>query len=226
VTGRSRAAPHDLLECSLLAEGFETVAGIDEVGRGAWAGPATVGVVVFPSGVAAPRGLRDSKELSEDRREALFPLVSEWCTEWAVGHAGPDECDRLGMTAALRLAARRALGGLARAPHAVLLDGSFDYLSEPGDGGGRDSAIPTACQPEVRAVVRGDATCVSIAAASIVAKVTRDRMMRALSASFPGFDFDRNKGYPSPVHRTALAGFGLTSVHRRSWSYVDGLAFH
>jgi ribonuclease HII len=74
-------------------------------------------------------------------------------------------------------------------------------------------------------VVRGDATCVSVAAASIVAKVTRDRLMRTLSASFPAFDFDRNKGYPSPVHRTALAGFGLTSMHRRSWSFVDDLAF-
>jgi ribonuclease HII len=226
VTGRTRTAPHDLFERSLLGEGFETVAGIDEVGRGAWAGPATVGVVVFPRGIAAPTGLRDSKELSEDRREALFPLVSEWCTEWAVGHASPDECDRLGMTAALRLAARRALAGLARAPDAVLLDGSFDYLSEPGGGAGReDASSRAACPPVVRTVVRGDATCVSIAGASMVAKVTRDRMMRALSASFPGFDFDRNKGYPSPVHRTALAGFGLTSVHRRSWSYVDGMAF-
>jgi ribonuclease HII len=74
-------------------------------------------------------------------------------------------------------------------------------------------------------VIKGDAKCVSIAAASIVAKVTRDRMMRGLSVSFPAFDLDRNKGYPSPTHRTALAGFGLTSLHRRSWSYVDDLAF-
>ena len=124
---------------------------------------------------------------------------------------------------ALRLAARRALGGLAAPPDVVLLDGGFDYVTEPAGEDRAPSAAPAF--PEVRTVVRGDSTCVSIAAASIVAKVTRDRMMRGLSSSFPGFDFDRNKGYPSPVHRMALAGFGLTSVHRRSWSYVDGLAF-
>jgi ribonuclease HII len=215
--------PDDRLERSLTDEGFELVAGLDEVGRGAWAGPVSVGVVVVPSGVAAPDGVRDSKLLSEDRREVLFPAVTRWCTDWSVGHAGPGECDRLGMTAALRLAARRALGGLAHPPHIVAMDGSFDYVSEPREP---DESPPTvASLPPIRTVVKGDATCVSIAAASIVAKVTRDRMMRNLSVSFPGFDFDRNKGYPSPVHRTALAGFGLTSLHRRSWSYVDELAF-
>jgi ribonuclease HII len=85
--------------------------------------------------------------------------------------------------------------------------------------------VETGLAPQVRTVVKGDASCVSIAAASIVAKVTRDRMMRGLSASFPAFDFHSNKGYPSPVHRTALAGFGLTSIHRRSWAFVDGMAF-
>ncbi len=88
-----------------------------------------------------------------------------------------------------------------------------------------DLPCATSPAPQVQTVVRGDASCVSIAAASIMAKVTRDRMMRAMSASFPPFDFDRNKGYPSPVHRTALAGFGLTSIHRRSWAFVDDLAF-
>jgi len=221
--GARGSPPDDSLERALRVEGFERVAGIDEVGRGAWAGPASVGVVVFAADVPPPDGLRDSKELAEDRREALYPLVTRWCVEWSVGHAGAGECDRLGMTAALRLAARRALGGLAAPPDVVLLDGGFEYVTEPA---GEDRAPSTApALPEVRTVVRGDSTCVSIAAASIVAKVTRDRMMRGLSSSFPGFDFDRNKGYPSPVHRMALAGFGLTSVHRRSWSYVDGLAF-
>ncbi len=164
--------------------------------------------------------MRDSKELVEERREELFPRVTSWCLDWSVGHADPGECDRLGMTAALRLAARRALEGLTVEPGVVILDGNFDYLTDP-DGG----TDPDPCVPEVRTVVRGDATCQSVAAASIVAKVTRDRMMRALAPSFPAFDFDRNKGYPSPVHRTALAGFGLTSVHRRSWAFVDHLAF-
>ena len=199
------------------------VAGLDEVGRGAWAGPVSVGVVVVPIGVTAPRGIRDSKMLTEERREELFPADHQLVYRWSVGHAEPVECDRLGMTAALRLAARRALDGLAPLPHVVAMDGSFDYVSDPADQA--EAETPATPLPQVRTVVKGDVTCVSIAAASIVAKVTRDRMMRSMSASFPGFDFDRNKGYPSPVHRTALAGFGLTSLHRRSWSFVEEMAF-
>ncbi len=204
-------------EHALLGVGFERVTGLDEVGRGAWAGPVSVGVVVFPPDGDPPDGVRDSKQLSEDRREALFPLITAWCADWSVGHAEPTECDRLGMTAALRLASHRALSGLRSAPGAVLLDGGFDYLSGPEP---RPGAVP-----HVRTVVRGDTACISIAAASIVAKVTRDRYMRSIASSFPAFDFDRNKGYPSPVHRRALAGVGLTSIHRRSWSYVNSLPF-
>ena len=143
-----------------------------------------------------------------------------------MGHASAQECDAHGMTRALRLAAHRALAELTAPPAVVLVDGSFDYVTDPGtdpdDQGPVGSAVAT---PTVRTVVRGDATCLSVAAASIMAKVTRDRMMRSWSESFPPFDFDRNKGYPSPSHRTALSGFGLTSIHRRSWSFVDDLAF-
>jgi ribonuclease HII len=223
--------PHSRHERALAGEGFELVAGLDEVGRGAWAGPVSVGVVVFPPGRRPPRGLNDSKQLVEEHREALYPKIVEWCADWSVGHAGPEECDRWGMTAALRLAARRALAGLAHPPQALLMDGNHDYVTEPPPPSGPatpERPVPTpdgAGSPYIRTVVRGDATCVSIAAASVLAKVTRDRMMRGLAPSFPAFDFDRNKGYPSPMHQTALAGFGLTSVHRRSWSYVDSLAF-
>ena len=220
----SGTAPDDRLERSLCREGVRSVAGLDEVGRGAWAGPVSVGVVLFPDDLEPPPGLRDSKMLTEERREALYPLINEWCSAWSVGHAGPEECDALGMTAALRLAARRALAGLASPPRVILMDGAFDYVTPPVDAADAGGTSPPP-SPRVRTVVRGDASCVSIAAASIMAKVTRDRMMRGLSASFPPFDFDRNKGYPSPVHRTALAGFGLTSIHRRSWSFVDDLAF-
>jgi len=217
------------------------VAGVDEEGRGAWAGPVSVGVVVHAFDRTPPEGIRDSKLLSEARREELYPRIDRWCTEWAVGHASPHECDAHGMTAALRLAARRALAALSAPPGAVLMDGGFDYLTDPvvtgpiGDdpvAEGPADGIGTAATPDsgpavpvVHTVVRGDACCLSIAAASIMAKVTRDRMMRSWAESFPPFDFDRNKGYPSPVHRTALAGHGLTSIHRRSWSYVDDLAF-
>jgi ribonuclease HII len=220
----SKPRPHDRIERSLTDEGFGVVVGLDEVGRGAWAGPVSVGVVVFPDRGRPPKGLCDSKLLDEESREALFPKVTEWCAGWAVGHVGAGDCDRLGMTAALRLAAQRALRGLALPPEVVVMDGGFDYVSEPQAA---DVKVPAAAlgAPEVRTVVKGDAHCVSVAAASIVAKVTRDRLMRSMAASFPGFDFDSNKGYPSPVHRTALAGFGLTSLHRRSWSFVDDLAF-
>ncbi len=220
-TRRARpAGPNGAHERELSRLGFEVVAGLDEVGRGAWAGPVSVGVVVFPVGKRAPRGVRDSKELSEASREALFPLITRWCPDWSVGHAEATECDRLGMTAALRLAAWRALDGLRLRPHAVLMDGAFDYLSPPGE-----ASPDSGPSPHVRTVVRGDSACISVAAASIVAKVTRDRHMRSLSPSFPAFDFHSNKGYPSPVHQRALAGNGLTSLHRRSWSFVDDLAF-
>jgi ribonuclease HII len=239
--------PNDRLERSMVSEGFPLVAGLDEVGRGAWAGPVSVGVVVHAFDRRPPKGIRDSKLLSEPRREELYPQVAAWCTEWAVGHAGPQECDALGMTRALRLAARRALAELSVVPQVVLMDGGHDYVTEPDPGPdpdrdagpGPDAAVHPAVHPavhsaadstggptpEVRTVVRGDATCLSIAAASILAKVTRDRMMRSWAESFPPFDFDRNKGYPSRSHRTALSGFGLTSIHRRSWSFVDDLAF-
>lgn len=206
----------------MVSGGFPLVAGLDEVGRGAWAGPVSVGVVVHRFDRRPPRGIRDSKLLSEPQREAMYPKVAAWCTEWAVGHAGPEECDALGMTRALRLAARRALGELSVMPHVVLMDGNHDYVTDPDPDPDPD-APPT--KPTVRTIVKGDATCVSIAAASILAKVTRDRMMRSWAESFPPFDFERNKGYPSPSHRTALSGFGLTSIHRRSWSFVEDLVF-
>jgi ribonuclease HII len=211
----------------MAEQGYQRVIGLDEVGRGAWAGPASVGVAVFNPGQSAPSGLRDSKLLTEEQRESMFPLVTGWCSEWAVGHVDPGECDRLGMTAALRLAAWRALDALADPPEVILMDGSFDYVSLPEDpdGDGPPLTAGPVARPHVHTVVRGDASCVSIAAASIVAKVTRDGMMREMAPSFPAFDFERNKGYPSPVHKTALAGHGLTSVHRRSWAFVDDLAF-
>ena len=211
----------------MVSEGYPLVAGLDEVGRGAWAGPVSVGAVVHAFDRRPPRGIRDSKLLSEPRREELYPRVAAWCTEWAVGHASPQECDALGMTRALRLAAHRALDGLTVVPQVVLLDGAHDYVTRPDPDPDSDPETAPAgpVYPTVRTVVRGDTTCTSIAAASILAKVTRDRMMRSWAESFPPFDFDQNKGYPSPSHRTALSGFGLTSIHRRSWSFVDDLVF-
>ncbi len=216
-------------ERGLWEAGHRLVGGVDEVGRGAWAGPVSVGVAVLCSTPRRiPRGLRDSKQLPEDVREAMFDSVARWCTAWAVGHAAADECDRLGMTAALRLATRRAFVQLpsdAR-PDAVLLDGAFDYVSPPtaptlfDDAGETDAPVH---EGPVQTVVRADARCASVAAASVLAKVTRDRMMRETAPHYPAFDFERNKGYPSPSHKRALCGYGLSAVHRRSWVFVERL---
>jgi ribonuclease HII len=207
----------DLSEERLLhSEGHTWVAGLDEVGRGAWAGPVTVGVVIArPSADEAslPAWLRDSKQLSEARREEIFESVAAWSSEWAVGHASADECDAWGMSIALRVASERAIAGLSRAPDALLMDGPVNLLrhSEVGFAG------------VVRPVQGGDARCASVAAASVLAKVVRDRLMRGESPHFPAYAFERNKGYPSPAHQTALRGYGLSAIHRRSWSFVHDL---
>jgi ribonuclease HII len=200
-----RRGPNLSVEKALWADGDEVVVGMDEVGRGAWAGPLSIGAVVLPKGRRV-YGVRDSKQLTEARREALFDRVGEWCDAWAVGHASHEECDELGMSDAQRLAARRALDALGVEPDRVLIDGTWDFV-----GGGR-----------TRTIVKGDATCLSISAASILAKVTRDRMMRAEADSYPGYDFDRNKGYPCPRHKLALKGYGPTAIHRRTWAFMDG----
>lgn len=205
-----RAPPDRALEVRARRQGFRCPAGVDEVGRGAWAGPVSVGVVV-PGDGPPPSGVRDSKLVPERERAGLRDELVAWAAAWSVGHASPGECDDLGMHGALRLAALRALDELAARPDVLLLDGPVDYVHP----------APVPVWPEVG----GDGTSVAIAAASVVAKVVRDELMAELAPSFPAFDFDRNKGYPSPSHRRALAGVGLTSLHRRSWSYVDRLPF-
>ena len=205
-TTARRTVPSLALERSLWAEGKRVVVGVDEVGRGSWAGPISVGAAVLPRDRRVYR-VRDSKMLTEPERERLFPRLADWCTAWSVGHASQEECDELGMSEAQRLAARRAIDGLGVEPEAVLVDGRWDFV------GGKD----------VRRLVRGDASCLSIATASILAKVTRDRLMRAEAEYFPGYDFDLNKGYPCPRHKAALAVWGPTSIHRRTWVFMDHL---
>ncbi|MGH9103924.1 MAG: ribonuclease HII [Acidimicrobiales bacterium] len=200
--------PTTVWERRLWAEGHDVVAGVDEVGRGAWAGPLSVGVAVVPRrGRVA--GVRDSKALAERQREALFGRVARWCTAWSVGHASHAECDELGMSAAQRLATGRAMAALGVEPDGVLVDGAWDFVGRPG----------------TTMVVGGDARCLSIAAASILAKVTRDRLMRQEAGHFPLYDFAANKGYPCPRHRMALAAWGPSAIHRRSWVFMDGLVW-
>jgi len=201
-----RSAPGLVEERRLWAEGHEVVVGVDEVGRGAWAGPLSVGAAVLPTDRRVYK-VRDSKQLTAREREALFDRIAGWCASWAVGHASHRECDELGMSAAQRLAAQRAIDGLGVRPDRVLVDGSWDFI-----GGGI-----------TRTIVRGDATSLSIAAASILAKVTRDRIMRTEAEHYCAYDFEWNKGYPCPRHKMALRGLGPSAIHRRSWAFMDDL---
>ncbi len=201
-----RRAPGLAAERELWAEGHQVVVGIDEVGRGSWAGPLTIGAVVLPQDRRVNK-VRDSKQLTEREREALFDRITEWCTAWSVGHASHQECDELGMSEAQRLAARRAIEGLGVRPDRCLIDGKWDFV-----GGGI-----------TRMIVKGDATCLSISAASILAKVTRDRMMRLEDEHYPAYDFAWNKGYPCPRHKQALRGLGPSAIHRRSWAFMDDI---
>ncbi|HEX6167005.1 MAG TPA: ribonuclease HII [Acidimicrobiales bacterium] len=201
-----RTAPSLTVERALWEAGHQVVVGMDEVGRGAWAGPLTVGAAVLPRDRRVYK-VRDSKQLTAREREALFDRIAGWCTAWAVGHATHAECDELGMSAAQRLAARRAIEGLGLRPDRVLLDGKWDFV-----GGGISQRI-----------VRGDARCLSISAASILAKVTRDRIMLAEAEHHPWWWFEHNKGYPCPRHRAVLRGMGPSAIHRRSWVFMEGL---
>lgn len=202
-----RASPGLAVERELWADDFTVVVGVDEVGRGAWAGPLSVGAAIVPRARRVYK-IRDSKMLTEDEREALFERVAGWCEGWAVGHASHVECDELGMSEAQRLAARRALDGLGVVPDHVLVDGNWDFV-----GGARK-------------IVRGDRTSLSIAAASILAKVTRDRIMREVAHQYPGYNFEGNKGYPCPTHKANLQALGPSAIHRRSWVFMDHLVWN
>ncbi|MER5936544.1 ribonuclease HII [Streptomyces sp. NPDC001928] len=200
--------PTHSVERSLRATtGAKIIAGVDEVGRGAWAGPVTVCAAV--TGLRRPpEGLTDSKLLTVKRRTELAAKLRTWVTSYALGHASAEEIDKLGMTASLRLAGVRALEALPARPDAVILDGKHDYLGAPW---------------KVRTVIKGDQSCVAVAAASVIAKVQRDKMMAELGIDHADFGFADNAGYPSPVHKAALAERGPTPYHRLSWAYLDAL---
>jgi ribonuclease HII len=197
------------IERELAAAGLLRVAGVDEVGRGAWAGPVVVcAAVVRPGYPDPPEGLTDSKRLTARRRAALADLLPPWVEAYAIGAASHDEIDARGMTAALRDAATRALAQLPGRPDVVLLDGGHDYIGRPWP---------------VRCAVKADLRSVSVASASVIAKVYRDRLMADLGQEHEAFAFAENAGYPSPAHQQALAEHGPTPYHRLSWSYLDDL---
>lgn len=221
--------PHLRLEKELLRGGAVRLAAMDEVGRGALAGPVSIGVVVVTERIGrVPAGLRDSKLLTPLARDRLAPTVRRWAGEWAVGHASPEEIDRHGIIVALRLAGRRALAGLSAPVDAVLLDGKHDYLSdpppalfdevqpEPDPGPDPWVGLPTV-PPRVHMRIKADLTCAAVAGASVLAKTTRDAMLVELAAAHPEYQFEVNKGYGTAEHVAALRRLGPSVVHRRSW---------
>jgi len=208
-------------EHALLAAGATSVGGVDEVGRGALAGPVTVGVVVVDASVTGPlAGVRDSKLLSAAARAAVAPSIAGWAVAGAVGHAAPSEIDAFGMTAALRLAGHRALGRLGRpVPDVVLLDGHHDWLTVPDQGDLLVTGHPDLVRVgRVVTRTKADQRCAAVAAASVIAKVTRDAIMTELALDHPAYGWERNKGYASPEHQEAIRRLGPTALHRLSWN--------
>jgi ribonuclease HII len=202
-----KVEPHLIHEGLWWSEGLARVAGVDEAGRGPWAGPVVASAVVLPPDPAVARalaGVRDSKQLSPRQRERLFAVIQAVAASWAVGVVPSEEIDRLGILPATRLAMRQAVEGLSDSPHALLVDAV---------------RLPAISLPQ-RSLIHGDALCFSIAAASIVAKVTRDRLMAEMDGLYPGYGFARHKGYGTPQHAAALRDLGPCPIHRRSFAPV------
>ena len=179
------------------------MAGVDEAGRGCLAGPVVAGAVILDPGKPI-YGLRDSKKLSEKRREELFREIREKSAAWSFAMTGPKEIDRVNILQAALRAMEKAVTGLAIQPDFVLVDGNARI------------SLPV----EQRTVVGGDDRCASVAAASIVAKVTRDGLMKEFEARYPGYGFSRHKGYPSKEHRESLRRLGPCPIHRKSFNGV------
>ena len=196
---KDRSWPDMLLERACPAP----VCGVDEAGRGPWAGPVCAGAVIL-KGRGAIEGLNDSKKLSPAQREALEPKIKARALAWGVGFASVEEIAALNILHATGLAMRRAIEAMAQAPAFALVDGNY--------------AFPLPCP--VKTVVRGDEISCSIAAASILAKTARDRLMARMDEAYPGYGFAAHKGYGAPVHARALIALGPCEIHRMSWAPV------
>ena len=200
--------PDYTFEQAAVQRGLQYVAGVDEVGRGPLAGPVTAAAVILDS-QSIPQGLNDSKKLTARRRAEIADDI--WLmAQVAVAHASVAEIDELNILRASHLAMQRAIDELSQRPDHVLIDGNM---------------IPRGLKISVETIVKGDARSLSIAAASIVAKVARDRIMCALAADFPGYGWDSNAGYPSKAHKMALQSLGVTPHHRRSFKPVHNILY-
>jgi len=206
----SRQQPTLAEESALWQAGYRHVAGVDEAGRGAWAGPVVAAAVILPPDAAVAgrlAGVADSKQLSAAQRERLFDLIQREAAAWAAGVIPAAQIDAQGIAAATRSAMQAALASLAPAPDFLLID--YVRLAE--------LATPQ------RSLPRGDSIVLSIAAASIVAKVTRDRLMVGLDQRFPGYGFRQHKGYGTAAHQANLRQLGPCAVHRMSFQPVRGV---
>ena len=264
------------LERHLWDAGVDVVVGMDEVGRGSWAGPLTVAAVVVDPDRPISQ-VQDSKKLTPAVREKLHDRIIGWARAVCIAHATVEECVQLGMSVAQRLAAKRALDGIALSVDHVLVDGPWDFVTpkpdhptstKPADHSNSNPKNPIALKldldeanqakqgsfaassvcvsqssavtngglkarfhdvrnqtdaPAVTTVVRGDTKSLTIAAASIVAKVTRDRIMVAAAKKYPAYRFASNKGYQCPHHIAALQTWGISDFHRRNWAFVNKL---
>ncbi len=202
----ARPSPDMSFEAAARARGFAVVAGVDEVGRGPLAGPVTAAAVVL--GPVLPEGLNDSKVLSAARRRSLYAEIMAQARV-SVAHASVEEIDHLNILRASQLAMERAVAGLG-AVDWVLVDGNL---------------IPQGLQGRAEAIVQGDGRSLSIAAASIVAKVVRDGIMVDLAQQHPGYGWERNAGYPTREHRAALLNLGVTAWHRRSFKPIHNILY-
>ena len=232
------------LEEEGYGRGFKCVAGLDEVGRGPWAGPVVAAAVVLPRGVSHP-GIKDSKLLSARKREALAPWIKENAVAWGLGIVSVEEIDKINILQASLLAMSLALREIRPLPDYLLIDGNHkipvEFLKAEGErqqaedrreatGNRQESLNLTPSDPHAsclmsalpfqRAIKKGDRLSVSIAAASIVAKVARDQMMVEYDRLYPGYGFGQHKGYGCPVHLAALSRYGPSPIHRRSFRPV------
>ena len=215
---RASNVPTLRFERELMRGGAQLVAGMDEVGRGALAGPVTVGVCVVDAATkTAPAGVKDSKLVPEAKRPQLAQKVQTWAVATGVGHASPREIDAMGMTQALRTAGRRALADAGVSPGVVILDGKHDWLTDPETDGLLGLLAPEPSPYDVRTRIKADMQCSSVAAASVVAKVSRDAILTQLAAQTPGYGWEINKGYSAPDHLLAIAERGASEHHRLSW---------
>ena len=200
--------PDFTFEASLMGQGYPLIAGVDEVGRGPLAGPVTAAAVILdPSNI--PQGLNDSKKLSAKRRENLYDLILKSATV-AVAHVSVEEIDRINILQASLLAMRNAVAALNPQPAHLLIDGN---------------RVPDPINIPAQPIIKGDGKSLSIAAASIVAKTVRDRLMAELSMQNPGYGWEKNAGYPSKQHILALQRLGVTPHHRRSFRPVHNILY-